>query len=120
MILVIMININSLNRHIATEIRSYCLFATHFHELTTLVEKVEHVENLHVAVHVGEGNDVTLLYKVNKGVGDKSFGIHVAGLANFPDSVINLAKRKAVELDQEADIVRGIEAKDSEEVIVSV
>lgn len=80
---------------------------------------VPYVENLHVAVHVGSGGDVTLLYKVNKGVGDKSFGIHVAGLANFPPQVIDLAKRKAIELDQEADLVRGIEVNPSQEVIVS-
>lgn len=103
-------------RYIATEIRSFCLFATHFHELTTLAEKIAHVDNLHAAVHIGQDSDVTLLYKVLPGVGDKSFGIHVAGLANFPETVISLAKRKAIELDEELDIVRGIEVHDSEEV----
>lgn len=100
-------------RHIATEIRSFCLFATHFHELTTLESQIDHVENLHVAVHIGEGKDVTLLYKVLRGVGDKSFGIHVAGLANFPETAIDLAKSKAMELDEE------VEEQDSDIVIVS-
>ncbi|KAI8051755.1 muts domain V-domain-containing protein [Thamnidium elegans] len=107
----------SISEHLAKHTRSFCLFATHFHELTTLTEMVPYVENLHVAVHVGSGGDVTLLYKVNKGVGDKSFGIHVAGLANFPTQVIRLAKRKAIELDQEADLVRGIEVNPKQEVI---
>lgn len=68
------------------------------------MDTVSHVQNLHVAVHVGGDHDVTLLYKVHEGVGDRSFGIHVAELANFPKSVIRLAKRKAAELDDEADL----------------
>lgn len=80
---------------------------------------MNHVKNLHVAVHVGEQHDVTLLYKVNEGVGDRSFGIHVAELANFPRSVINLAKRKASELDDEADTLRGSSKDEPQSVIVS-
>jgi DNA mismatch repair protein MSH2 len=83
------------------------LFATHFHELTALNEKVPHVRNLNVAVHVGDTKDrgirdITLLYKVNEGVCDQSFGIHVAELARFPSTVVRLAKRKADELEDTA------------------
>ncbi|KAI8983070.1 putative DNA mismatch repair protein MSH2 [Pilobolus umbonatus] len=89
----------ALSEHIATQIRCFCLFATHFHELTELEKSVKTVKNLHVEVHIGTERDVTLLYRVNEGVGDKSFGIHVAKLANLPPSVIKLAKNKAHELD---------------------
>ncbi|OZJ02634.1 hypothetical protein BZG36_04160 [Bifiguratus adelaidae] len=79
-------------------------------------DNLPHVRNLNVAVHVGEarndqsGRDITLLYKVNEGVCDQSFGIHVAELANFPPTVVNLAKRKVDELE-EASISQQPKAK---------
>jgi len=94
--------------HIVRGIGAQAVFATHFHELTRLGEMYKgQVENLHVVAHVGgekgESNggkrEVTLLYRVEPGVSDQSFGIHVAELVRFPQKVINMAKRKAAELE---------------------
>ncbi|KAI7828283.1 muts domain V-domain-containing protein [Kickxella alabastrina] len=94
-----------------------CLFATHFHELTELQREFANVDNLHVIAKISEGaKDLTLLYRIGKGVCDQSFGIHVAELANFPESVVRLAKRKTEGLDtmhpeQIAARVNELEAK---------
>jgi len=103
--------------HIVGQIGACAVFATHFHELTRLGETWKQVRNLHVVAHVsgeereamdvdGEGNgevgrrrEVTLLYRVEPGISDQSFGIHVAELVRFPRKVINMAKKKAEELE---------------------
>ena len=85
-------------RHIAEKIKSYTLFATHFHELTVLAHQIPSVKNLQ-ATAIADANKITLLYKVIDGICERSFGIHVAELAHFPQSVIDMAKRKAAELE---------------------
>lgn len=91
---------HSISKHIVTELRSACLFATHFFELTALSENVASVRNAHVsAVTDPRSNKLTFLYEVRPGACDQSFGVHVAEMARFPASVVNVAKRKAAELE---------------------
>lgn len=97
----------AISEHIVKEIGAFSMFATHFHELTALVDSYPQVQNLHVVAHIsdsdngaaGRRREVTLMYKVEPGISDQSFGIHVAELVRFPQKVVNMAKRKADELE---------------------
>ncbi|KAI9017981.1 putative DNA mismatch repair protein MSH2 [Phycomyces nitens] len=110
----------AISEYISTEIRAFCLFATHFHELTTLPEKVPWIKNLNVAVEVCEENgktqEIALLYKVKQGVCDESFGIHVAEMANFPADTVDLARQRLKELEGKSDteLTRAYTAQDLE------
>ena len=66
------------------------LFATHYHELTDLENKLEGVKNYSVAVKE-KGEDVIFLRKIVKGGTDESYGVHVAKLAGVPQIVTKRA-----------------------------
>lgn len=96
--------------HIAAKIGCFSLFATHFHELTALADKLPNVKNMQVVAHLeknedgqNENDDITLLYKVEPGISDQSFGIYVAEVVQFPQKIIKMAKRKASELEELKD-----------------
>jgi DNA mismatch repair protein MutS len=70
---------------------SRALFATHYHELTQLAEKLDGVENATIAVKEWEG-EVIFLHEVRKGAADRSYGVQVAKLAGLPESVVERAR----------------------------
>lgn len=78
------------------------LFATHYHELTELEEKLHGIKNYCVSVKK-KGDDIIFLRKILRGGADKSYGVEVARLAGIPDPVIERARIILEELD-EADI----------------
>jgi len=67
------------------------LFATHYHELTMLAEKLPRVRNLRVAVKEAAGG-IVFLHNIEPGAASKSYGIEVARLAGLPAAVIERAK----------------------------
>ncbi len=71
--------------------RPRTLFATHYHELTDLGERIAGIENLTIAVREGKG-EVIFLHKIMPGATDKSYGIHVAKLAGLPPEVVGRAE----------------------------
>ena len=81
------------------------LFATHYHELTALAERLPRVHNFHVAVR--EWNDeIIFLHKVRPGGTDRSYGIQVARLAGLPPAVIARAKAILGELERERSLLQ--------------
>ncbi len=71
--------------------RSRCLFATHYHELTRLAEKLDALSLHHVRAREWKG-DLVLLHEVAEGPADRSYGLAVARLAGLPAPVIGRAK----------------------------
>ena len=77
------------------------LFATHYHELTQLTERLKGVENATVTAKEWEG-EVIFLHEVRKGAADRSYGVQVARLAGLPDTVVARAKDVLAQLEKGA------------------
>lgn len=76
--------------YIHDKIKAKTLFSTHYHELTVLEKDLKELKNVHVSA-IEEKGKITFLHKVKPGAVDKSYGIHVAGLANLPSSLVSRA-----------------------------
>ncbi|EMA65751.1 DNA mismatch repair protein MutS [Halorubrum aidingense JCM 13560] len=92
--------------YLHNEVRARTLFATHYHELTTLADHLPRVANVHVAVDERDG-DVTFLRTVRDGPTNRSYGVHVADLAGVPAPVVGRADEVLDRLREE----KAIEAK---------
>jgi DNA mismatch repair protein MutS len=90
----------SVTEYIAKELKSKCMFATHYHELSELEDKIEGVNNYKILIKES-GEDIIFLRKVSKGSIDKSYGIEVARLAGLPYSVINNSFRILNNLEEQ-------------------
>ena len=78
--------------YVTTKIKCKTLFSTHYHELTKLDEEYKTIKNVHVSASLNDGH-LTFLHKIKDGAVDKSYGVHVASLANMPDEIIQNASK---------------------------
>ncbi len=82
--------------YIHANTRAKTLFATHYHELTELADRLSGVKNFHVGVKES-GGGIVFLRKVEEGAADKSYGIEVAKLAGLPSDVVHRAREVLAE-----------------------
>lgn len=85
-------------RHLATEIRSYTLFATHYFELTSLAEQLDNTCNVHLDA-VEHGDRIVFMHRVKEGPANRSYGLQVAQLAGLPAGVIAGAKERLAAME---------------------
>jgi DNA mismatch repair protein MutS len=104
--------------HLHDETLAKTLFATHFHELTSLAEKMPAVNNFRVEV-TEEGDHVTFLHKIVPGGADRSYGIHVAQIAGLPIRVTRRAKEILQVLEKEHPLHNGRTDVEPEVVMVN-
>lgn len=79
--------------HLATNVRAYTLFATHYFELTQLPSTYPAIRNAHLDA-IEHGDSIVFLHALKDGPADRSYGLHVAALAGVPQGVIAQARAR--------------------------
>ena len=90
------------------------LFATHYHELSTIEQELPNVKNYNIAVKK-RGDQMIFLRKIVPGAADDSYGVEVAKLAGLPNAVVSRAREILAELEQEGGVQRVIIDKEPED-----
>ena len=84
--------------HLSEINKSYCLFATHYFELTQLPELFDHIHNVHIDA-IEHNEKIIFLHAVKEGPANQSYGLQVAQLAGIPKQTIASAKLKLKQLE---------------------
>ena len=84
--------------HIAEQLKSFTLFATHYFELTSLSDQFPAVDNVHLEA-IEHQQRIVFMHSVKPGPANQSYGLQVAALAGVPQAVILLAKQRLTELE---------------------
>ncbi len=87
-------------RDLSLRIGAFVLFSTHYFELTALANQIPAVSNVHLDA-TEYGNEIVFLYNVKEGPANQSYGLHVARLAGIPEPVIEHARQKLDNLEDD-------------------
>ena len=90
------------------------LFATHYHELSTIEQELPNVKNYNIAVKK-RGDQMIFLRKIVPGAADDSYGVEVAKLAGLPNTVVTRAREILSELEEQGGVQRIIVDKEPED-----
>jgi len=85
---------------LATRVKAYTLFATHYFELTRLPEQYESIANVHLDA-TEHDDTIVFMHAVKPGAADRSYGLHVAALAGVPHGVLERARARLQQLEQQ-------------------
>ena len=96
----------SVSEHLHDRIGCRTMFATHYHELMQLPEKLAHARNFNVAVRETDGG-IVFMHRLEPGGTDRSYGIHVAELAGLPAAVVSRAREVLGTLETGHRVVPG-------------
>ncbi|MFK7967973.1 MAG: DNA mismatch repair protein MutS [Rickettsiaceae bacterium] len=91
----------SVLEYIHDRIKVRCLFATHYHELTSLSDIFPTLVNYTISINDNDGK-ILFLHKIIKGFADRSYGVHVAQMAGLPPSVIRKASQLLLKFEKDA------------------
>lgn len=104
--------------YVHDNIRAKTFFSTHYHELTELEYSLKRLKNIRVCVKE-ENDQVLFIHKVEEGAANKSYGIHVAELAELPGSLISRAREILFELENGDIKLKGKEELPDEPIILN-
>lgn len=88
-------------QHLATKVKAFTLFATHYFELTHLAEQLPEAANIHLTATEHQ-DQIIFLHDVHEGPASQSYGLQVAQLAGVPAAVIHHAKETLHQLEHES------------------
>lgn len=94
----------AITEYIHDKIKAKTIFATHYHELTQLEDRLERSENYRIEVSEEE-NEIKFLREIVKGGADKSYGIEVARLAGLPKEILTNSKKILEVLEERKNII---------------